>query len=145
VRSGEIVPGSGFNATLKAVPGHAGHLFFTAGEQSGDSDPSPSGHFMRSTDGGLTWSAVPNVLEVYAFGFGKEAPGGSHPSLFIAGWVRGAYGLWHSDDGGGSWTRIGDFPLGSLDEIKAIEGDKSTYGIVYVGFAGSGYAYGRAN
>jgi hypothetical protein len=29
--------------------------------------------------------------------------------------------------------------------VKAIEGDHSTHGTVYVGFSGSGYAYGRAN
>ena len=142
VRSGEIAPYSGYNAKLEAVPGRAGHLFFTSGQQSGTS---PSGAFMRSTDGGATWSAVPNVLEVYAFGFGKEAPGGSYPSLYVVGWVGGVYGVWRSDNQAQSWTQIGDYPLGSLDEVKAVEGDKNVYGTVYLGFAGSGYAYGGIN
>jgi hypothetical protein len=139
VKSGEIVPFSGFNAKLKTVPGKAGHLYFTAGHQSGEN---PSGAFMRSTDGGATWVAVPNVLEAYDFGFGKAAPDASYPAIFIAGWVNGSYGVWRSDNEGQSWTRIGTYPLDSLDEIKAVEGDKNVYGTVYVGFSGSGYAYG---
>ena len=140
---GELTPFSGFNAKLKAVPGKAGHLFFTAGQQGGGD--APSGPFVRSTDGGATWREVPGVLEVHAFGFGKEAPGTSYPAVFIAGWVGGAYGIWSSSSEGQSWTRIGDYPLGNLDEVKAMDGDKNTYGTVYVGFAGSGYAYGRVN
>jgi photosystem II stability/assembly factor-like uncharacterized protein len=142
VRAGEITPFSGFNAKLKAVPGKAGHLYFTGGHQTGDS---PSGPFVRSTDGGATWTELPGVLEVHAFGFGKEAPTSSYPTVFIAGWVNGAYGIWSSTNEGQSWTRIADYPLGSLDEVKAIDGDKTSYGTVYVGFAGSGYAYGRLN
>jgi hypothetical protein len=100
---------------------------------------------MRSTDGGVTWSAVPNVLEVYAFGFGKEAPGGSYPTIFIVGWVSGEYGVWQSDDEGQSWTQVGIWPVGSLDHVKAVEGDKNTYGKVYLGFSGSGFAYGSSS
>src|SRR5262249_38179637 len=92
-----------------------------------------------------TWTAVPNVLEVLAFGFGKELLGSSYPTIFIAGWVGGVYGIWRSDDEAQSWTQISDFPLGSLDAVKAVEGDKNVYGTVYIGFNGSGYAYGAIN
>jgi hypothetical protein len=138
--AGEIAPFSTYNAELRSVPGQAGHLFFSSGQQSG-TNPAPN-PFMRSTDGGVTWTAVPDVLEVYAFGFGRSAPGGSYPTIFIAGWVDGVYGVWRSDDDAGSWVSLDDFPLGSLDRIKTVEGDKNVYGTVYVGFAGSGYAYG---
>jgi hypothetical protein len=56
--------------------------------------------------------------------------------------VNRTYGIWRSDDNAKSWVKIGDFPLGSLDDVKAIEGDSSIYGAVYLGFGGSGYAYG---
>jgi photosystem II stability/assembly factor-like uncharacterized protein len=137
----EIAPFSSYNATLKAVPGQSGHLFFTSGPQ-GDSrtvHPAPSS-FMRSTDGGATWRAVPNVFEVRAFGFGKPLDG--YPTIFIAGWVKGAYGIWRSADSAASWTRIAEFPLGSVDDVKTIDGDKNTPNLVYLGFSGSGYAYG---
>ena len=123
---------------MRSVPGQAGHLFFTLGKNSGSA-------FQRSTDHGSTWSAVRNVTDVWAFGFGKAAPGQSYPAIYIAGYVGKIWGIYRSIDNAGSWTKIGDFPLGSFDEIKAIEGDANTYGTVYVGFRGSGFAYGKLN
>jgi hypothetical protein len=141
VHAGEIAKFSGFNAKLASVPGRAGHLFFTSGPQGGAGDPHPAANpFMRSTDGGATWMAVPNVLEVRAFGFGK--PLASYPTLFVVGWVNNKFGIWRSTDDAQSWTFIGDFPTGSLANIQTIEGDKGIYGTVYVGFGGAGYAYG---
>jgi len=145
VYSRAVAPGSSFNAKLRAVPGKAGHLFFTSGQQgnTGDVNPDPSATFMRSTDGGSTWGAVANVGEVYAFGFGKEASPDGYPAIFIAGFVNNVWGIWRSDDNAQSWIQISNFPLGSLDEITTVEGDKAIYGQVYIGFRGSGYAYGK--
>src|SRR5439155_1733291 len=56
-------------------------------------------------------------------------------------WVNSVYGIWQSNDDAKSWTMIGDYPEGSLDNIKTISGDPNIYGQVYVGFGGSGYAY----
>jgi hypothetical protein len=146
VYSGQIAPWSTFNAMLRSVPGQAGHLFFTSGQQGNFGDPNPAPNpLMRSTNGGLTWTAVRNVLEVYAFGFGKEPAGGSYPAIFIAGWVNNVWGIWRSDDNAQTWTQIGNFLLGSLDQVVTIDGDKNVYGTVYVGFSGSGYAYGVAS
>jgi photosystem II stability/assembly factor-like uncharacterized protein len=91
--AGEIAPFSTYNAKLVSVPGHAGHLFFTSGQLAGSS---PMGPFMHSTDGGATWTPVPNVIEVYAFGLGAPGPMASYPTLFIVGWVGGTYGIWRS-------------------------------------------------
>ena len=140
MHKGEIVPWSSFNAKLRSVPERAGHLFFTAGPQSGVK-PAPS-PFRRSIDGGATWTSVKDVLEVFAFGFGKPRMPGSYPAIYIAGWVHRTYGLWRSDDAAATWVSIGDFPLGNLDEVKTIDGDKDVFGKVYVGLSGSGYVYG---
>jgi hypothetical protein len=145
VFTGHIVNSAdGFNLKIKAVPGKAGHLFYTNGSYGGGDHVGPdSGElFRRSTDGGATWTTVPGVLEVYDFGFGKEAPGASYPTVFIAGFVNSVWGIWRSDDQGQTWVQVGERPLGSLDIVKAVDGDKNTYGTVYVGFMGSGYAYG---
>lgn len=138
----EIAPFSSFNAKLAAVPGHAGDLFFTSGSQGTASHPAEN-RFMRSINGGSFWMAVPDVLEVRALGFGKAAR--DYPSIYIVGWVHRTYGIWRSIDNARTWDKIGDFPLGSLDTITTIDGDKDEFGTVYVGFAGSGYAYGRMN
>ena len=102
------------NALLKAVPGKAGHLFFTAGAVTGGNGPGVNPDdtsFMRSTDGGVTWTAVTGVKEVTAFGFG----GGDYPAIVLAGWVNGDYGIWRSTDNAKIWVQVGDYPLGSLD------------------------------
>ena len=79
--------------------------------------------------------------EVNCFGFGAPAPGQSYPSIYIVGWVNNVYGIWESDNNAQSWTQIGTYPQGNLDDIKTISGDPNIYGQVYVGFVGSGYAY----
>lgn len=138
--SQEIIAYSAFNATLKSVPGHVGHLFFSTGPLDGE--PDFSALFKRSSDGGATWTAVPNLTNVHAFGFGKAAAGGAYPAIYAVGYLNKAYGVWRSSDNALTWQRIADYPLGSLDGIKAVDGDKEVFGKVYVAFGGSGFGYG---
>ena len=139
VYSGEIAAFSPYNAKLATVPGKAGHLFFTSGSLDG-ANPVTS-KFMRSVDGGATWTEVAGVLEVFSFGFGKAAAGRDYPAIYIAGFVNRVWGLWRSDDNAATWVNLGDFPLGNYDVVKTVSGDMNVYGRVYVGFAGSGGAY----
>jgi hypothetical protein len=142
IRPGELQSWSGYHAKLRAVPGRAGELFFTTGQQGNAGDPNPaSTPLLRSTNGGVDWSPVQNVLEVYDIGFGKAATDGGYPTVFIAGWVGGEWGIWYSTDECVSWEKAGDFPLGSLDQIRTVTGDPNIFGRVYIGFSGSGYAY----
>ena len=137
--NGYITAFDWYNNEIMSVPGEAGNLFFTGGYQSG-TQPDTQDPFMRSTNGGATWIAVPNVLEVSCFGFGAAAPGQSYPSIYIVGYVNSVYGIWQSTNNAQSWTQIGVDPNKSLDTIKTISGDPNVYGQVYVGFQGSGYA-----
>ena len=142
VYSGELSASDYFNSLLQSVPGEAGNLFFTGGFQEGGTLTDPANEaFLRSTNGGATWTAVPNVSEVLCFGYGAAAPGESYPAIYIVGWVNDVYGVWQSINNAQSWTQIGTWPNNSLDEIKTIAGDPGIYGQVYVGFAGSGAAY----
>ena len=102
-------------------------------------------YFEQSTNGGATWTAVPNVLDVYCFGFGAAAPGQTYPAIYIVGYVNNVFGIWQSINDAQSWTQIGTYPDSSLDMITTIAGDPNVYGQVYVGFAGSGYAYFSAD
>ena len=134
---------AGYNSTLSSVPGKAGHLFYTSGPLTGSTATSPVNNpLFRSTNGGVTWTAVPNVVAVSFFGFGAAAPGQSYPTIDIVGYVNNVFGIWQSVDNATTWSNIGTYPLGELDGISAISGDPNNYGVVYVGFGtGGGYAY----
>jgi hypothetical protein len=142
---GYIDPGSTgfayFNAWLSSVPGNAGHLFYTGGWQLGGPPYPVNEHFYRSTNGGTTWTAVPNVMQVTCFGFGAPAPGQTYPAIYIAGFVNNVYGVWQSTDDAQTWTQIGTYPLGNLVRLSTISGDPNIFGQVYAGFDGGGYAY----
>ena len=142
VYAGQITPFSNFNSEISSVPGEAGNLFFTGGQVGGSTLTQPQTEaFMRSTNGGASWTAVANVLDVSCFGFGAPASTGGYPSIYIVGYVNNVYGVWQSNDNAQSWVQLGTFPNNSLDQITTISGDPNIYGQVYLGFRGSGYAY----
>jgi hypothetical protein len=135
--------GATFNARLVAVPGNAGHLFFTNGQLSGGGKPNLS-PLQRSTNYGATWTTVANVGEVWAIGFGKEKPGGGgYPAIFIAGYVSSVFGVYRSDDNAATWVSLGANPGGSFDAIVDITGDPDVYGDVYVALQQTGFMYGK--
>lgn len=138
VFNGEIAPQSGFSAKLRAVPGKAGHLFFTSGV-AGDGDT----RLRRSVDGGASWAVIADVDRVDDVGFGRAAAAASYPTIFISGRVSGRYGIWRSIDGASSWMQVGRFPVGTLDQVTVIAGDPTSFGRVYLGYKGSGFAYGE--
>jgi hypothetical protein len=137
--NGTISANDSYNANLQATPGKAGHLFFSGGPLSGTHPVAES--FYHSIDGGTTWNAIPNVKEVITFAVGPAKNSSSYPALFIAGWVNNVYGIYQSDDEGQTWTQIGTYPLGSLDNVKTMAADQTVYGQLYIGFSGSGFAY----
>lgn len=124
---------------LRAVPGQAGNLFFTCGNQNKP--------LRRSTDGGVTWTDVSSgtVTWVDDVGFGKPAPDKTYPTVFIDGKISGVYGIWRSDDNCASWIKIGDFPMGNFDPITVVSGDPNIYGRVYIGTNGSGFYFADYN
>jgi hypothetical protein len=132
-----------FNATLKCVLGQAGNLFYTDGPL-GSPIFNTAGPLMYSINGGKSWTRVPNMLAV-TFGFGVAAPGHGYPAIYVVGFYKGVYGIYRSIDQASTWTKLGDYPLGSFDLPQTIEGDAKTYGRVYMGFAGSGFIYGQFN
>ncbi|MBE2216135.1 MAG: carbohydrate-binding protein, partial [Opitutaceae bacterium] len=108
-------------ARLRAVPGFEGHLWI----------PCWSSGLRRSIDSGASFSAVSSVQEGYAVGFGRAAPGQSHPAVFLWGKVGGVVGLFRSDDTGATWVRIND-DRHQFGYIGMITGDPRVFGRVYV-------------
>lgn len=161
-RSGNLDAGDGFNAKLRSVPGVAGDMFYTSGEQSGIPSAYPHAQSFwecQDTSGTVACTAISNIREVWTFGYGAAKPGGSgYPSIYIVGWANcgqtginncpsGAtgytYGVWRSTDHTATWNYLNNAPINSLDYIKTIEGDANTYGLFYIGWLGSGFAFGQ--
>lgn len=131
----------GFNGKLRSVQGQAGHMFWTPGPEGSATTPHPSTQaaFWRSTNGGVTWTQVPNVYEVGDVAFGAAAPGASYPAIYLSGWINNMYGIWQSDDNTATWQYLTQWPNGSFDFIKCVGANPDVYGTVYVGTSGSGY------
>lgn len=138
VYEGEIAPSSQHSAKLRAVPGYEGHLFFTSGV-SQESDMA----LRRSTDGGVSWQVLQALQRVDDIAFGKAATGGTYPTIFISGQIGGKYGIWRSTDNALSWSRLAEFPIGTLDQVTVVGADPNVFGRVYVGYKGSGWRYGE--
>jgi len=138
VYGAEIAPSSNMAAKLRAVPGHAGNLFFT----SAFAYASDTG-LRRSTNGGESWQVVPNVTRVDDIAFGKAAPGADYPAIYISGKVNEAYGVWRSVDNAHTWQRLTDFPASTLDQVTSMAADPDVFGRVYLGYKGSGWIWGE--
>jgi Bacterial Ig domain len=136
--------GTGPLSKLQSVPGHSGHLFFTGGQTSGASHPQDVPLY-RSINGGSVWSAVLNVKEVWTLGFGAPYQGGSYPTIYIYGYVRGTHGVWRSTDNCASWQQCCNWAANSMNDVTCLTGDSSAFGWFYVGFAGFGFWKGVCN
>lgn len=138
VFTGEVAPFSTFAAKLRAVPGKAGHLFFSSSVLGTGGDT----RLRRSENGGETWTILGNINEVDDIAFGKAAPGADYPAIYLSGQINGRYGLWRSLDNAAHWQMISVYPMGRVDQVNVVAADLERFGRVYVGFVGSGWVYG---
>jgi hypothetical protein len=138
------------NAKLRSVPnlsgtGTAGHLFFSAGDNDSDA-------LYYSIDGGSTWTAVGSGTSLTGmnrcFGFGAVKPGNNYPSIYCVGYVNNVWGIWRSDNTQAEWAantinwiNLGAFPLGSVGQAGAIEGNHDTWGLFYMATLNGGIYY----
>ncbi|MGC4030784.1 MAG: hypothetical protein QM754_03410 [Tepidisphaeraceae bacterium] len=120
---------------LRATPGHAGHLWLTAGE---DGDKG----LWRSTDGGKTWGRVAaDVIPVAKqVGVGAAKSADAYPAIYVGGTVAGQRGFFRSDDAGRSWIRVND-DAHQYGNVTVIQGDARVWGRLYVGTNGRGILY----
>jgi photosystem II stability/assembly factor-like uncharacterized protein len=95
----------------------------------------------HSSDSGKSFSRLPHVEEIHAFGFGKSAPGVDYPALYLVGTVEGVRGIFRSDDNAAAWVRIND-DQHQWGLLLQITGDPKQYGRVYLGTHGRGTVYG---
>jgi len=90
---------------IYAVPGRAGDLWL----------PAYDGLYHMASpmaadagDENIEFARLAGVDEIYAFGFGKGAPGHSYPAIYLAGTVNNQPGVFRSIDEARTWTRIND-------------------------------------
>ena len=98
----------------------------------------------HSSDGGLTFHALPGVKQASLFAVGKAAPGRTNAALYLDGALSdGRKGIFRSLDGGISWEAINDprEPVG--DEPNAMAASFDTFGLVFIGTNGRGIYYGK--
>ncbi|MBK8477067.1 MAG: exo-alpha-sialidase [Opitutaceae bacterium] len=117
---------------LRAVPGLEGNLWLPCG----------SGGLRRSADSATSFAAIPTVQEGYAVGFGKAAPGQSHPAVFLWGRVADVVGFFRSDDAGATWVRIND-DRHQYGAPNWLCGDPRVFGRLYLAASGRGIIYGE--
>jgi hypothetical protein len=147
-----------YSATLRAIQGQAGHLFYTPGPQGTNQAPSSTGLWrtcngVNSTAGSVTWAKVPGFFSPHTVGYGAAAPGKSYPALIVAGWYAAngieadsVFGIWRSTDDGsagstttctnGTWQNLSPASpfIGGWNTNPVLDtiGDPYVYGPVYV-------------
>ncbi|MBK1810195.1 xyloglucanase [Clostridium sp. YIM B02505] len=122
---------------FKAVSGHEGDIWLTGGSTK-------EGNYgiWHSTDSGATFQKISNIQEADTVGFGKAAPGQIYPCIYISAKINNIRGIYRSDDGGSTWTRINDDSHQYGCTNIAITGDPRIYGRVYIATNGRGIVYG---
>ncbi len=95
----------------------------------------------HSIDEGTTFIKIDHVDQVYAFGFGKNAPDKDYPAIYLIGTINGVRGVFCSVDVAESWTRIND-DQHQWGLLLQITGDPKLFGRVYIGTHGRGILYG---
>ncbi|GAA2316415.1 xyloglucanase [Streptomyces hawaiiensis] len=130
---------SGDSVRFKALPGGKGDVWLAGGATDG------AYGLWHSTDGGASFTELPNVEQADTVGFGKAAPGASYQTLYTSAKIGGVRGVFRSTDKGASWTRINDDAHQWGWTGAAITGDPRVYGRVYVSTNGRGVLYGDSS
>jgi photosystem II stability/assembly factor-like uncharacterized protein len=125
--------GKGEEGNIESVFGKKGHIWAACGK----------GGLWYSTNEGNKFKQVLNVQSCGFVTFGKEAPGGKYPAVFIFGEVGDIKGIFRSDNMGKNWVRINDKnTLFGNNRAPVMSGDPRIYGRVYVSGTGRGVLYG---
>jgi hypothetical protein len=92
-------------------------------------------------------NGVSGFGEVYGVAVGKNHPDSEYKTIVAAGYrmvtpgeassITG-YGFWESRDEGNEWRRLFQFPDGNFDCVLDMAGDPTEYGLIHIGFGGSG-------
>ncbi len=137
-----LAPGYFSNNSLAVNPNAEGDLWLADGNA-----------VYRSVDSGATWTKLsqfasilggnpwPDVQGATLVALGKAKPGAAYSAaVYVVGVVKGAWGVYRSDDAGVTWTRFNDdaHQFGGMGVMAA---DQNVYGRIYVSGTGRGLMY----
>ena len=113
-------------------------------------------NILHSTDSGVTWSKLnvtasdwgnnaswyfPEVYGATSIALGKAPAGATYSSsIYIVGVINGVWGVYRSDNGGTTWTRINN-DQHQYAGISNLAADQSVPGRVYAAGAGRGVLF----
>jgi hypothetical protein len=122
-------------ARIKAVPGHAGHVFLVIGN-SLNAQPVSSAVLMWTTNAfGSAMSTLSDFQSVEDVGFGTIVSGQTYPTIYIAAYRTSTttYGVYKCNNfnpstGAGTWTLMtnadgSNYPEGWFAAISGVAGD----------------------
>jgi hypothetical protein len=151
-----------WHTQLRAVPGHAGHLFWCVGQIGNYPQLTENGKALFSTDGGMTWNFIGTTLgagapadseigAVQHIAIGAVKPGSSYPTIWMAANINGtdeaAFGIFYCTDasptttGIWTWNRIEKYPEGWMDTTATLWADPEKWHTCYMSSSGTGYKY----
>lgn len=145
--------GTTWSQTVAGLPDHWSHSVKAVPEMRGEVWLSIGGNSLyRSSNAGMSFTKLANVQKADAFAFGKSAPGRRNPTVFVYGTVNQTTGLFRSDDATSlpgdaaqaKWVKVST-ARHVLGNATYLEGDRLTFGKVYVGTSGRGILYGQPN
>jgi photosystem II stability/assembly factor-like uncharacterized protein len=110
----------------------------------------------HSTDSGATWKKLNNFASIWGsrdpsqwpdvqgasvIALGKAMKGAKYSAaVYVVGVISGQWGVYRSDDGGTSWTRIND-DAHQFGGIGLLAADQNIYGRIYAASGGRGLFY----
>lgn len=137
--------------TSKDLPNHWIHSLKAAPEMRGEVWLTVKGNApYRSSDAGVSFTKIANIQKADNLTFGKAARGRQNPTVFVNGTINNRQGLFRSDDATSlkgdaaqaTWVQIST-KSNVLSNVTYLEGDRLTFGKIYVGTSGRGIFYGQ--
>jgi hypothetical protein len=140
--SANLAPNGWFATSMVVNPNVEGDLWLADGNA-----------VYHSTNSGTSWTKLSGFATVAANGstgqlqgasaiaLGKAQTGAPYSAaVYVVGTMNGVWGIYHSDDGGATWSRFND-DAHQYGGIGAIAGDWNTYGRIYFSGNGRGIIY----
>ena len=136
------LPNETWHGQLAADEDNQGSLWFADGWEGATAHG-----LWHSTDGGGTFMPIAQFSNVVTLALGKGGggTGDSTSTVYVYGKEASdpAWGIFRSRDAGVTWDRIAKYPGGVFDQPTSMAASWDTFGLVYVGFNGNSFVYGK--